>query len=246
MGRQDGGAQYFPLGNSEQHIATNDTTPRRRFLIGLAAALALIFSIVQLLLTIEMRMRLTEEAQHNLLEGPNPQKRPLDSEWPCGISAEEARNAGCLFDLGLVAWLPPDCYNGELDERFRTANAWEYWLPNDDNTGPNLTKPITAEAQLQELSVQMVDEGWPGHSWSTMHNHDAHCMHAWEYLHQALLKGKKIPSLIVTFGHTAHCTSVALTDTSNISYQETSPRAHGRYPACLEIESLRGEMPEWY
>lgn len=245
MGRHDGGVKYSPLGNEERYIATHDATRRYRFLIGCATTLALIFSSLQLLLTVDVRMRV-REAQRKPLEGHESETRPLDPEWPCGITAEEARKAGCLFDLGLVAWLPPACYNEELDESFRTVNPWEFWLPNDDNTGPNITKPITTEAQLQELPVQMVDEGWPGHSWSTMANHDAHCMHTWEYLHQALLKGKKVPSLIVKFEHTAHCTHAALIDTSNLTYQETSPRAHGRYPACLEVESLRREMPDWY
>jgi hypothetical protein len=246
MGRHDDEPQYSPLGNEEQYIATRDATRRYRLLISCIVSLALIFSATQLALTVDMRMHLHEEVQRRPLNGHVSGTDQFDSEWPCGISAEEARKRGCLFDLGLVAWLPPACYNKELDDRFRAANPWEFWLPNDDNTGPNITKPITTEKHLQELPVQMVDEGWPGHSWSTLANHDAHCMHTWEYLHQAVLKGKNFPSLLVRFEHTAHCTRAALMDTSNITYTETSPRAHGRFPACLDIESLRGEMPDWY
>ncbi|KAH7139077.1 hypothetical protein B0J11DRAFT_516025 [Dendryphion nanum] len=245
MGLHDG-TKYSPLNNEEQYIPTQTTTRRYRFLIICATSIALVFSLLQLLLTVDVRMRVSEEARQKPLKEHKHTTSPPESEWPCGITAAEARKAGCLFDLGLVAWLPPACYNKELDDHFRAANPWEFWLPNDDNTGPNITKPITTEAQLQELPVQMIDEGWPGHSWSTMANHDAHCMHTWEYLHQAVLKGKRVPSLIVKFEHTAHCTHAALIDTSNLTYQETSPRAHGRYPACLELESLKGEMLDWY
>ena len=246
MGGHDGGPEYSPVGYDERSNVAYNAVTRYRYIAGCAITLALVVSIAQLLLTIDVRAHLTGQPQSRLVDGSGWDADLLASEFPCGITAEEARKAGCLFDLGLVAWLPPACYNRELDERFRAANSWNHWLPNDDNTGPNLTKPITTEKHLQELPVQMVDEGWPGHSWSTMHNHDAHCMHTWEYLHQALLKGRRFPSLIVRFEHTAHCTCAALLDTSNLTYQETSPRAHGRYPACLEIESLRGEMPEWY
>jgi hypothetical protein len=246
MGRHDGVTKYTPLSNEERYIATNDNTRRYRFLVACVTTLALIFSIIQLLLTVDVRMHVRADAQHTTPERHQSETHASDAEWPCGITANEARKAGCLFDLGLVAWLPPACYNEALDTHFRAANPLEAWLPNDENTGPNLTKPILTEAHLQSLPVQMVDEGWPGHSWSTMANHDAHCMHTWEYLHQALLEGKRFPSSIVKFEHTAHCTHAALIDTSNLIYQETSPRAHGRYPACLSMESLRGEMLDWY
>lgn len=246
MGRHDDGTQYAPLGQEARYIATQHATRRYQFFVGCTIALSAIVAILQLLLTVDVRSLVLEKAHRKQLDVHTLGISSVNSEWPCGITAVEARKAGCRFDLGLVAWLHPACYNEELDDSFRYANPWNFWLPNEENTGPNFTKPIITETQLQELPVQMVDEGWPGHSWSTMANHDAHCMHAWKYLHQALLKGKKFPSLIVKFEHTAHCTHAALMDTSNLTYRETSPRAHGRYPACVEIDSLKGEMPGWY
>jgi hypothetical protein len=230
-----------PLLDHARCVNLHGSTRRYRFLVGCATTLTLVFSILQLLtlLTGDVRMRVREETQRKPLDGDEPEIRPSDPGWPCGITGEEAREAGCYFDLGLIAWLPHACYNKELDESFRTLSPWEFWLPNDDNTGPNITKPITAE-RLHELPIQMVDLNWPGHSWSTLMFHDAHCLHAWQYMHQALLKGKKIPTSITRWSHTAHCTHEALMDTSNVTYREISPTAHNRYPACVELESLRG------
>jgi len=63
-------------------------------------------------------------------------------------------------------------------------------------------------------------------------------MHAWEYLHQAILKGKKAPKVIVGYSHTTHCTYDALLDTSNITYREIGPTAHNRFTACVDLASL--------
>lgn len=274
MERLDGGNRYSQLANKEQHIyseelqlgnsdqlcgnekvsfrnqdsATHNGTSRYRFLIGCSTALTLVFSILQLLslLAVNGHMRIREEAQDKPLGGYESDIPSSEPEWPCGITVEEARKAGCYFDLGLVAWLPHACYNKELDESFRISNPWEFWLPNNDNTGPNITMPVTTESELQKQPVQMVDSGWPGHSWSTIEFHDAHCMHTWKYLHQALLKGKKVPTSITGWSHTTHCTHASLIDTSNITYQEISPTAHSRYPMCIEVGSLRGEMLDLY
>ena len=33
---------------------------------------------------------------------------------PCGHSAEEAKAAGCVFDIMNVAWMPWECYDQKL------------------------------------------------------------------------------------------------------------------------------------
>jgi len=231
-----------PLRRAASSESRYNSTFRYRFLVGSTCTLTLIFSILQLSILLNRNVHLDDrgETKTKSLDG---YKSPSDlhTEWPCGISAEEAKRAGCHFDLGLIAWLPHECYNEELDKSFRTFDSWEFWLPNDENTGPNTSKPITAQ-RLEELPLQMIDLDFPGHSWSTRLFHDTHCMHAWQYMHQAILKGRKIPASITRFGHTLHCTELALMDSSNITYREISPTAHNRYPTCIDLEILRGEM----
>ncbi|EEA21613.1 hypothetical protein TMatcc_008963 [Talaromyces marneffei ATCC 18224] len=245
----DGGLYYDVKELKSLRRPAHDGTRRYRFLVGCVTTLTLIFSILQLLAILRGGMHIPhreEVAPNQSLEKHEPETTSSSNfDWPCGISAEEAKKAGCYFDMGLIAWLPHACYNKELDESFRALNDWPFWLPNDENTGPNLTKPITVE-RLQDLPLQMVDLDWPGHSWSTLMFHDAHCLHAWQYMHQALLKNKKIPTSITRWSHTTHCSHEALMDTSNVTYREISPTAHNRYPACVEVDSMKGQMPDLY
>jgi len=153
-----------PAWNSIKH----NSQRRSRFFVGSATVFSLILLIVQLVLMVDVRTHVKEKTQHKPsvrkhAVGYHPSTSP-DPEWPCGITAEEARMYGCSFDLGLVAWMPQECYNKELDDSFRSRVPFDIWLPNEDNTGPDLTKPVTTEKQFQELVIQMVDLGWPGHS----------------------------------------------------------------------------------
>ncbi|CAD6444121.1 c1710061-06ce-4022-a898-04e316b96be2 [Sclerotinia trifoliorum] len=61
----------------------------------------------------------------------------------CGGSGEEARAKGCFFDVILVAWLQPECFDSELHEVYLSDHDYPFWLDR------SLQTPMTLEEELE-------------------------------------------------------------------------------------------------
>jgi hypothetical protein len=77
---------------------------------------------------------------------------------PCGSSAAEAKALGCTFDPLSFCWLPDECLNPKLTEKFRAAGPWVYY------TDQKKTETITEEFGQAEEQV-----------WLTNRLHKNHC-----------------------------------------------------------------------
>lgn len=233
MEDRNDGPKYTQLGNKDTfrdseeltevdnipHSPARNTRCRYFLLITLATTLLVTLSITQIIVTINFRRSHSEN-----------NSRLLGPEWPCGTSASEARARGCHFDYGLVSWIPHECYNEELDNSFRSRLPFEFYVSNEDDTGPDFSRPIN--------NIGALEEWVPQGSWTTMPFHEAHCLHAWQYMHQALLKGRMLPRSLAKWTHTLHCTGVSLNDTRNIMWSEISPTAQNRYPMCVRGDGV--------
>jgi hypothetical protein len=220
----------------------HDGTRRYRLLVGWTTTITLILSVIQFIALFQGNagMSTMEETQTQSLDAHVSSVPKQTLERPCGTSAEEAKKAGCYFDAGLIAWLPRECYNEELDKSFRAANHSQFWGPNEDYTGPDTTNPLAVET-VQGLPLRVADLDWPSHSWTTSMFHYAHCLHVWQYMHQALLKNKQLPIAVTRWSHTEHCSYDALMDTpKDDTYRMISLAAHNRYPKCIEANVMLG------
>lgn len=125
----------------------------------------------------------------------------------CGHNAGEARRAGCLFDIGHVVWLPPDCYNVRQAAEFRALGPWPFYQHHPANTNND-----TAAQQPHNLSVEDVSRATEGVR-TSMQFHLDHCAYAWRVHHEARSAGRKVPMYLTALNHTQHCAMV-LRDTS--------------------------------
>lgn len=207
--------EFTEAGNIPSHHS-DDRTHRYRFLITIATTLLIILSTVQLVLTINLRFSAltTKHLQ------PDPDE-------PCGQVAAEAQARGCIFDYGLVSWVPPHCYDKDLDEAFRAREPFEFYYPNEDDSGPDFSSPITSMELLA---------GNPRRSWTTFRFHVAHCLHSWQYMHKAVDNGRRLSKALEGFGHTTHCSGVAMNDT--VALSEIVTKVTIDFPACVRFGAV--------
>ena len=117
-------------------------------------------------------------------------KHTTTSWRDCGHSAEEARAKGCVFDVILVAWLQPDCFDSELHEAYLSDHEYPFWL---DRT---LKTPIT----LEEVRL-----GKHATVYSSAEFHLAHCAYFMEQSVRGFRNGGMVDNATLENEHTEHC-----------------------------------------
>lgn len=120
----------------------------------------------------------------------------------CGNTLEEARAAGCTFDILSKSWLRPECPRYGNEEYIAASkdyniSHWQYFTDPEGNT----------EFDHQKISFEVNNK--PGETWSwagTDREHMVHC--AWIVLRlaHAYNKGDRVDTLSANFPHTKHCT----------------------------------------
>lgn len=115
----------------------------------------------------------------------------LHPKYHCGNSSAEARALGCIFDLGLVGYVPAPCFEADLNQRFMDW-GWRFF---EDQDG---TKEVSLE-RIEE-SAGTREPFWAQHGY-----HITHCELAWERMHRALQGGKRLTTHMLNLEHTRHC-----------------------------------------
>ncbi|KXS99685.1 hypothetical protein AC578_9915 [Pseudocercospora eumusae] len=111
----------------------------------------------------------------------------------------EAREADCVFDALTTSWVPHECADLDLTEQYlRTVSALPQWPFYYDEAGTQ---------EWRDLDLLKSGE-WNGHLWVTGRAHKLHCLFAWQRLHQVLLGGKHIDTVVLGPYHTEHCKKV--------------------------------------
>lgn len=131
---------------------------------------------------------------------------------PCGQSSREAKDRGCHFDVLSFCWVPDQCFDRDLTEKFRKAGPWVFY------TDQNKTASITEEQFGSDTQ----------HVFLTNRLHKTHCAYNILRFHKALTEGRMVHREDV-LTHTQHCTNV-LTRVNDP--EEIEVRAKIQYPDC--------------
>jgi hypothetical protein len=108
----------------------------------------------------------------------------------CGTNSREARELGCVFEITLSLWVPPDCYDAELEALYTHEEGLKYY--HDIN--------LTRQASLAEV------RSGESPSWFVpWEHHVRHCAFAVRKLHRAAASGRKIDGYVLQYAHTQHC-----------------------------------------
>jgi hypothetical protein len=150
--------------------------PLCRYLIAILISTLGTLAVLAAVLVILFRNRISQIGNHG---------KP---EVSCGNSSAEAIENGCLFDTGLVSWVPEACY---FKEPGFEVSDYKWYLDQQQ------TVPVSAED---------IRCGNFTHVYTDGSLHDQHCIYAWRKLSIAL--NKRLPLLdskTANFWHSTHC-----------------------------------------
>lgn len=114
----------------------------------------------------------------------------------CGGTADEARAAGCVFDVMMQLWTPPECMDTPLSERFLEAGNWTWYAD-----GGAQRAYTDEEIRKGDHDVVYVAQSY--------HRH--HCIFAWERLVRAIRNQAPMIEELISYDHVMHCRHKTLT-----------------------------------
>ncbi|PQE16817.1 Major facilitator superfamily transporter protein [Rutstroemia sp. NJR-2017a BBW] len=143
---------------------------------------------------------------------PTNNHNPHIIKSPCGNSSSEAKARGCHFDVLSFCWVPDQCFDRELTEKFRKAGPWVFY------TDMNKTASVSEE--------QFGSDTQPVYLTNKLHK--THCAYNILRFHKALTEGRMVHKEDV-LTHTEHCSQVLtrINDPDDIEV-----RAKIQYPDC--------------
>lgn len=120
--------------------------------------------------------------------GEEARKSP---QYHCGNSFAEAIEQGCVFDISVTGWVPTQCYDADLHQRF-VDWGWKYFEDKEGMREVPLDR-VAATAGTREPF-------WVQHGY-----HVTHCELAWQRMHRAMQSGGRLTMHLLNFEHTHHC-----------------------------------------
>ena len=133
----------------------------------------------------------------------------------CGMSAAEATQLGCKYDLMSFAWLPPACFDEELTQQFLGEKTWEWYQD------PSARSPVSQE----EVSLGNFE-----HLYVKWEYHLYHCVYMWRKMTRALEREVPLDAYIGDPHHTTHCSLQLLNE--NMNRNATNTMIYTKFPQC--------------
>lgn len=148
---------------------------------------------------------------------------PIGIIMECGSTPDEARAAGCVFDVMMQLWTPAKCYDGNLSERFLAAGKWTWWAD------AGATKVISDED---------MKKGEHDRVYVSADYHKSHCIFAWEKLVRALRNQSPLIEQLISVDHAMHCQHKTLA-----AIDAKGAIAPKGYTKCADYETWTQELP---
>lgn len=116
---------------------------------------------------------------------------------PCGSSAAEAREKGCMYGMLYGAWLPKECYDEETEANFKKYTNWKFWLQGN---------------RTEERSWDDVARGEYDYVLVEWEYHQRHCAEMNRRIFTAMSRRglKSIDSYLSRWQHIDHCAHSAM------------------------------------
>lgn len=148
---------------------------------------------------------------------------PIGVITECGSTPEEARAAGCVFDVMMQLWTPAECYDGNLSERFLAAGKWTWWADAGATT---------------VMSDEEMKKGEHDRVYVSADYHKSHCIFAWEKLVRALRNQTPLIEQLISVDHAMHCQHKTLA-----AIDAKGAIAPKGYTKCADYETWTQGLP---
>ncbi|KIW53017.1 hypothetical protein PV05_08622 [Exophiala xenobiotica] len=146
----------------------------------------------------------------------------------CGGNPEEARAKGCVFDVMMQDWMPADCYDEGLSERFLAEGNWTWYA---DTSAENT------------YTLDEMRKGEHGAVYVAQEYHITHCIYAWETLVRAMRNQRPLITELISYDHVIHCRHKTLQRADGGSAIR-GVRAPVAYTKCAPYDVWKNHLPE--
>ena len=132
----------------------------------------------------------TPIADDDSLKTVEDDKEPEAPIQSCGVTPDEARAKGCVFDVMMQLWTPADCFDEVLSNRFLEVGNWTWWA---DSSASHIY--TLEEMRKGEHDVVYVAQDY----------HITHCIYAWEKLVRAMRTKEPLIIELISYDYIIHC-----------------------------------------
>lgn len=146
----------------------------------------------------------------------------------CGGTPDEARAAGCVFDVMMQLWTPPECMDAPLSERFLEAGNWTWYAD-----GAASRAYTDEEIRKGDHDVVYVAQSY--------HRH--HCIFAWERLVRAMRNQAPLIEELISYDHVMHCRHKTLTMPEEGAEEVRGVVAPTGYTKCASYDVWIKNLP---
>lgn len=146
----------------------------------------------------------------------------------CGSTPDEARAAGCVFDVMMQLWTPPECMDSPLSERFLEKGNWTWYA--DSNA-----QHIYTDEEIRKGNHDVVYVA------QSYHRH--HCIFAWERLVRAMRNQAPLIEELISYDHVMHCRHKTLTLPEEGAEQVRGVVAPTGYTKCASYDVWIKNLP---
>lgn len=140
----------------------------------------------------------------------------------CGNSTQEAREAGCIYDILLNNWVPAQCADQEWIDEYMDDVSWG---------------AFEDEAMTRRLSVEEMSER--EFYYTSIRDHINHCAIMWKKQFTVLYEDRRyFDTVIASPGHTEHCAQY-LMDVTDANFTHPTRTEMG-FAGCWVRDSGHG------
>jgi hypothetical protein len=191
--------------------------PRRRKLVKTAKIIGGLGLVAFIVLTFALSFHAVDLLGKigALVKQPKPAPHGQRSfKYPCGLSAAEAKEKGCIFDVMSMAWQSPECFDEDLHAEFMDLGPWEFYA---DQAG---TQMVTYDQVAQRGAI----------SWTSREYLVIHCIYGWKAMHRAWQRGWRMDANLASIEHTEVCARVFAN--TSVPMDAMTTKIHVDFPSC--------------
>ncbi|TGO34137.1 hypothetical protein BHYA_0211g00220 [Botrytis hyacinthi] len=205
---------------------TRSQTHRRIFFISSILAIVVLGAVTLTTLLVDSHSGVVPNTP------PPPSQGGSQVVAHCGISAQEAMERGCLWDIMSFGWIHPLCFDKEESDRWAAKYGPFDWYVDDGQAVDEKEQPVNGTL-TQPLSLDEIP--FAQSVWTTQGYHIMHCLYLLKMVHVAALNSDPVSNEAVNLGHTDHCVGL-IGNTDLIEYDTITTPVRLLFVQCVTLQ----------
>lgn len=178
--------------------------------------------------TIDKQITNTGNATMSLDASPIFDAEHRHEQTNCGSTPDEARAAGCIFDVMMQLWTPPECMDSPLTERFLKQGNWTWYSDSD---------------ALHAYTDEEIRKGNHDVVYVALSYHRHSCIFAWERLTRAMRTQSPLIAELISYDYVTQCRDNTMTLIEDGTQQVRGVVAPTGYTKCASYDVWIKNLP---